>query len=45
MMQDPQRVKQLLNIASKALWLVIASVFGSMVGHLILLYVRQAGAS
>jgi hypothetical protein len=37
MMQDPQQFDRVLGYARKAIWLLMAYAFGSMVGHLILL--------
>jgi hypothetical protein len=41
MMTDPRTVERLLNYMSKAVWLIMAYSFGTMVGKLILL--SQAG--
>ena len=37
MTRDPQQLGRVLDLARKAVWLVMAYAFGSMVGHLILL--------
>ena len=42
MMMNPQTVERLLGYMSKAVWLIMAYSFGTMVGRLILL--AQAGS-
>ncbi len=37
MMSDPRTVDRLLNYMSKAVWLIMAYSFGTMIGRLILL--------
>lgn len=37
MMMDPRTVDRLLGYMSKAVWLIMAYAFGTMVGRLILL--------
>ena len=37
MMHDPQQLDRVLGYARKAVWLMMAYAFGSMVGHLLLL--------
>ena len=38
MMRDPQQRDRVLDFARRAIWLLMAYAFGSMVGHLILLF-------
>jgi hypothetical protein len=37
MLSDPRTVERLLNYMSKAVWLIMAYSFGTMIGKLILL--------
>jgi hypothetical protein len=37
MLPDPERATRIVTFARRAVWLVMAYAFGSMVGHLILL--------
>jgi hypothetical protein len=38
MLSDPRSVDRLLNYMTKAVWLIMAYSFGTMVGRLILLW-------
>ena len=38
MLTDPRRLERLLNYMSKAVWLILAYSFGTMIGKIILLF-------